>query len=119
LWNKKDAQRSIIDPVLKEIDELRLAFHDFSFSYVSRVCNKVLHTLAKQVSGSHRLETWYVTLTCVYDLIILRLRPADNKRQASKKKQSGCQVFSVYHHGSSLHSTANFVFSVTSSISLF
>jgi hypothetical protein len=56
LWNKKDAQRSIIDPVLKEIDELGLAFHDFSFSYVSRVCNKVSHTLAKQVSGSHRLR---------------------------------------------------------------
>jgi hypothetical protein len=34
LW--KETQRSIIDPVLKEIDELRLAFQDFSFSHVSR-----------------------------------------------------------------------------------
>ena len=31
LW-KKDDQRSIVDPVLKEIDDLRLAFQDFSFS---------------------------------------------------------------------------------------
>jgi hypothetical protein len=40
LWNKKDAQRSIIDPVLTEIDDLRLAFQEFFFSYISRLCNK-------------------------------------------------------------------------------
>jgi hypothetical protein len=86
LWNKKDVQPSIIDPVLKEIDELCLTFQDFPFSYVSRVCNKVAHTLAKQVPGSHRSETWHVTPTCVYDLIVMRLRLADNERQASHKK---------------------------------
>lgn len=34
LWNKKDTQCSIVDPLLKEIDVIRLAFHVFSFSYV-------------------------------------------------------------------------------------
>ena len=77
LWNKKDVHRSIVDPVLKEIDELRLAFQDFSFSYVSRLCNKVAHTLARQVSSVHRSETWHVTPTCEYDQVML----ADNERQ--------------------------------------
>jgi len=53
LWNKKAVQRSIIDLITKEIDELCLASQDFSFSYVNRVCNKVAHSLAKQVLGSH------------------------------------------------------------------
>jgi hypothetical protein len=61
LWNKKDAQRSIIDPVLTEIDDLRLAFLEFSFSYISILCNKVAHKLARQVSSEHRSETWHVT----------------------------------------------------------
>ena len=34
LWNKKDVQRSIVDSVLKEIDDLRLAFQDFSFFFI-------------------------------------------------------------------------------------
>jgi len=58
------------DPFLKEIEELRLAFQEFSFSYVSRKCNKVAHILARQVSYSHRSEMWHVTPTCVYDLIV-------------------------------------------------
>ena len=31
LWKKKDLQRSIVDPKLKEIENLRLAFQDFLF----------------------------------------------------------------------------------------
>jgi len=69
LWNKKDAQCSIVDLLLQEIDVLRLAFQGFSFSYISRICNKVPHTLAKQVSKSHRSETWHITPTCLYNLI--------------------------------------------------
>lgn len=70
LWQKKDDQRSVIDPVLREIDDLRLAFQDFSFTYISRSCNKVAHVLAKQVSSTHRTEMWHVTLACVLDLVL-------------------------------------------------
>ena len=63
--------RSIIDPVLRQINDLSLTFQEFSFSFVSRNCNKVAHFLAKQVSASHDSETWHVTPTCVYDLIML------------------------------------------------
>lgn len=56
LW-KTEVQCSIIDPVLKEIQELRLAFQDFSFVCVSRYCNKIAHVLARQVTKTHRLET--------------------------------------------------------------
>ena len=70
LRNKMETQRSTIDPVLREIDKIRLAFHEFSLSFISRNCNKVAHSLAKQVSVSHRSETWHVTPTCVYVLIL-------------------------------------------------
>ena len=70
LWNMRDDQRSIIDSSLKEIAELSLAFQEFLLSFASRICNKVAHTLAKQVSESHRSETWHVTPTCVYDLVV-------------------------------------------------
>ncbi|CAD6238392.1 unnamed protein product [Miscanthus lutarioriparius] len=43
LWKKKHSQRSVVDPILKETEDLSLAFHDFFFSYVNRVCNKVAH----------------------------------------------------------------------------
>ena len=88
LWNKREDQRSIIDSTLREIAELSLAFQDFTLSFVSRNCNKVAHTLAKQVSVSDRLETWHVTPACVYDQIVhLRLRPADIEKQDSHKKK--------------------------------
>ena len=69
LW-RKESQRSVIDPILKEIDEVCLAFQEFYISFVRRSCNKVAHVLAKQVSASYRLETWHVTPICVYDLIM-------------------------------------------------
>ena len=39
--------RSIIDPVLRQINDLSLTFQEFSFSFVSRNCNKVANFLAK------------------------------------------------------------------------
>jgi hypothetical protein len=47
-------QRSVLDFILKEMEEISLAFHEFSFSHNSRNCNKVVHCLARQVSSSHR-----------------------------------------------------------------
>jgi len=70
LWQKKESQRSAIHHILREIEELSLAFREFTFSFVSRTCNKVAHLLARLVSSSHRSETWHVTPTCVYDLIV-------------------------------------------------
>jgi ribonuclease HI len=69
LW-KKEAQRSVIDPVLQEIQNLCLAFQDFSFVFVNRCCNKIAHVLAKQVSNTRCLETWHVTPACVADLVM-------------------------------------------------
>lgn len=34
LWNKKELQRSILDPILSEIEVVRLAFIEFVFKYV-------------------------------------------------------------------------------------
>jgi hypothetical protein len=56
LWKRKDMQRSILDPILKEMEEISLAFYEFSFSHNSRNCNKVTQCLARQVSSSYRSE---------------------------------------------------------------
>jgi ribonuclease HI len=70
LWKRWESQRSIISYILEEIVELSNGLHEFSFSFVHRVCNKVAHVLAKQVSATHCLERWYVTPACVTDLVI-------------------------------------------------
>ena len=70
LW-KKESQRSIIDPILKEMEKISLAFQEFSFSFISKSSNKVAHLLARQVSSSHCSEVWRVTPACVYDLIMV------------------------------------------------
>ena len=44
LW-KKDSQRSIIDPILKEIESIVLAFQEFAFVFVKHCCNKIAHVL--------------------------------------------------------------------------
>lgn len=41
IWGRRDMQRSIIAPVLSELDEFRLAFSEFMFTFTSRNCNKV------------------------------------------------------------------------------
>ena len=68
LW--KESQRFVVDPVLQEIDQRRLAFHEFSFSHVSRNCNKIAHLLAKQVTSTNRSERWHVTPAFASDLIL-------------------------------------------------
>jgi len=71
LWKKKKVQPSIVDPVLKEIDNIRLPFHDFSFSYVNGYCNKkVAHVLVKQVLNTHRAEMLHVTQVYVFELVL-------------------------------------------------
>jgi hypothetical protein len=86
LWKKKEVQRSIVDLVLKEIDDIRLVF---SFSYVNRSCNKVAHALAKQVSNMHHTEMWHVTPVCVWAGLVWGFgRLMFNETQASKKTKS-------------------------------
>ena len=70
LWKKQHLQRSIVNPVLKEIEDLSLAFHEFIISFGNRIYNKVAHVLAKQVWSTHRLEVWHVTPACVSDLVM-------------------------------------------------
>jgi hypothetical protein len=52
LWKRKDMHRSILDPILKEMEEISLAFHDFSFPHNSRNYNMAVHCLARQMSSS-------------------------------------------------------------------
>jgi hypothetical protein len=68
LWGGRNTCRSVIAPVIMEISELSVCFHDFSLIYVSRTCNKVAHELAKQVSGSETV-VWHQTPSCIHRLL--------------------------------------------------
>ena len=59
LWELKETQRSVLTPVLKEMHELSLQFSDFELRHISRVCNRVAHELAKQMSGDPGTVEWY------------------------------------------------------------
>ena len=48
----------------EEFVEIRLVFLEFLFSYTNRVCNKVAHVLAKQVTGTHR-DVAYNSGVCI------------------------------------------------------
>ena len=56
--------------VLREIQDLSLCFQAFKISFISRKCNMVAHTLAKQVTGDAQSELWHVSLTCIENLMI-------------------------------------------------
>jgi ribonuclease HI len=70
LWKMEGLQRSMIMPVLQDMKEISLAFHDFSISHVGRDCNRVAHELAKQVSSTMRLGVWHnEPPACVLNLL--------------------------------------------------
>jgi hypothetical protein len=79
-------QRSIFDPILKEMEEISLTFHEFSFSHNSRNCNKFAHCLARQVSSSHRRRCGLILRHVCMTQSITRPRPADNERQEVTEK---------------------------------
>ena len=64
-----DFQRSYLAPIFREIRELSLCFSDFNLMYANRSCNRVVHMLAKQVTGDIRLGEWHVAPTCIDHLL--------------------------------------------------
>lgn len=49
LWRRAEDQRSTVDPVLQEIEDLSRTVDDFSLAYViSRSCNKMAHVLSNR-----------------------------------------------------------------------
>jgi hypothetical protein len=66
-----ELQRSCISPIIGEIRELSVSFVDFSLVvYVNRACNRVAHTLAKEVSDGNRVGEWQLALTCIANILI-------------------------------------------------
>jgi hypothetical protein len=68
LWGGRNTCRSVIAPVIMEISELSVCFQDFSLNYVSGLCNKVAHELARQVSGSGTV-VWHEAPSCIHSLL--------------------------------------------------
>jgi len=69
LWEVGENCRSTIGPILEEIRVLSRGFESFKFSYVTRSCNEVAHTIAKQVTGMTRLGWWSCVPACVMNLV--------------------------------------------------
>lgn len=78
LWTTDTDHRSRIGPVIREAREISLIFVDFKLFYSRRSCNRVAHTLAKQVSEDRRLVEWHETPTCVRNLITEDCSPGNS-----------------------------------------
>jgi ribonuclease HI len=76
LWRTWDNQWSSVMPILTEIRDLSLLFHNFNFSFISRNCNRVAHTLAKQVTSGTQVGWWHQTPTCVLSLLTSYCNPS-------------------------------------------
>lgn len=55
LWEKPNTQRSVITPILLDIKEISRSFDEFTLVYAKRLCNRVAHNCARQVSKEHRV----------------------------------------------------------------
>lgn len=75
LRENRDGGRSVISPIIMEISELSLCFQDFLLSHASRLCNKVAHALAKQVSGSDTV-VWQEAPLCALSLMQADCNPS-------------------------------------------
>lgn len=76
LWQEGSGQRSRIAPIIREAQDICSGFNRFVFSFISRSCNRVAHTLAKQVTGENRLGEWHVAPSCVEHLVIEDCNPS-------------------------------------------
>lgn len=75
LWNAGDAQHSSVLPILREIRDLSSTLQEFKFSFINRKCNRVAHTIAKQVSNVTRVGWWSQTPACVAALLLADCNP--------------------------------------------
>lgn len=69
LWQAGANQRSSIITILNEIAELSNYFHEFKFSYACRSCNRIAHSLAKQVIADIRTGWWSIAPACMQELL--------------------------------------------------
>lgn len=69
LWKHPTRQNSEIGPLLQQIDDLSRGFVEFSFSYASRLRNKLAHECARLVSRSALVEEWQIPPPCLGGII--------------------------------------------------
>lgn len=58
LWDSLNTQRSAVSLILQGIWDITRSFHEFSFVYVSRNCNRVPHECARQATREHTRVEW-------------------------------------------------------------
>ena len=59
LWKERASHRSVIAPILSEIDEIRPSFRWFDLCFAGRTANKVAHACAK-FACEHRINSEWI-----------------------------------------------------------
>ncbi|KAI4965327.1 hypothetical protein ZWY2020_054797 [Hordeum vulgare] len=58
LWNNRHNSRSVVAPVINEIEELADGFHSFVIQHVSRSSNGPAHLCAQHACNVSVTESW-------------------------------------------------------------
>jgi hypothetical protein len=58
LWRERKTQRSVIAPIISEVDELVSSFQLFDFNFVGRSANSVAHDCARYACDNMVEDEW-------------------------------------------------------------
>lgn len=61
LWSNRASQRSEVNPILLQMNELSRSFEVFDLCFTYRACNRLAHECARLVSRENPEEEWLVT----------------------------------------------------------
>lgn len=62
LWKGRANQKSEVDSLLKEMEDLTRSFEAFELIFISRDCNRLAHECARLVSRDNQVVEWLITL---------------------------------------------------------
>jgi hypothetical protein len=60
LWINRANQKSKVDSLLKQMEDISWSFEAFHLSFISRDCNRLVHECARLVSHENQVE-WLIT----------------------------------------------------------
>jgi len=61
LWTNRTSQKSEINPILQQMEDLSRSFEAFDLVFINRKCNRFAHECARLVSRDNPVEEWLIT----------------------------------------------------------
>ena len=71
LWKSRHGDRSIVAPVLHELEEIARVFTSFTIQHVPRSANHSAHLCAKLACTVNGTKSW---LNCIPDLLVVSIQ---------------------------------------------